>query len=309
MGDPTMTTRDGFPDVRAMVEEILRVNPGASAEEINRQLARRMNAYNAAPQAALGGLSPDRMHQLLSGDWVASGALRLNGRLSLDELSDAALFADARTLLDYVATDGPVKETAARNLPRATVAALLNRLHAPRGRRASRVGEGMRIRNEQDVLWLWSLRQCLLFAGLLIRRKGLRISRRGRELLENDQAGELYALLFHTMFRTLNLAVLSRDDRHAGLQSTGRASVPGLWPSCGPIRDSRHCHDSRLVTRVNYPTSCNFPYEEHPDPIITTLLRAWFEGNCGSYIEDLKKRKGPEADQPHRVTYRKLVRG
>ena len=34
----------------------------------------------------------------------------------------------------------------------------------------------------------------------------------------------------------------------------------------------------------------------------------WFEGNFGSYIEDLKKRKGPDADQPHRVTYRKLVR-
>lgn len=40
------------------------------------------------------------MHQLLSGDWIASGALRLNSRLSLDELADAALFADARTLLE-----------------------------------------------------------------------------------------------------------------------------------------------------------------------------------------------------------------
>jgi len=203
-----------------MVEEILRANPGASAEQINRQLARRMNAYNAAPQAALGGLSPDRMQQLLSGDWVASGALRLNGGLSLDELADAALFADARTLLSYVATDGPVRETAARNLPRATVAALFNQLRAPRGRRARYVDDGMRVRNEQDVLWLWPLRQCLLFAGLLTRRRGLRISRRGRELLEDDRAGELYALLFHTMFRTLNLALLSRDDRHAGLQST-----------------------------------------------------------------------------------------
>ncbi|MDE3216073.1 MAG: energy-dependent translational throttle protein EttA [Gemmatimonadota bacterium] len=35
----------------------------------------------------------------------------------------------------------------------------------------------------------------------------------------------------------------------------------------------------------------------------------WFEGNFGSYIENLKKRKGPDADQPHRVTYRQLVRG
>jgi len=34
----------------------------------------------------------------------------------------------------------------------------------------------------------------------------------------------------------------------------------------------------------------------------------WHEGNYGSYIEDLKRRKGPDADQPHRVAYRKLVR-
>jgi sulfate-transporting ATPase len=34
----------------------------------------------------------------------------------------------------------------------------------------------------------------------------------------------------------------------------------------------------------------------------------WFEGNYQAYIEDLKKRKGPDADQPHRIKYRKLVR-
>src|SRR5476649_666457 len=34
----------------------------------------------------------------------------------------------------------------------------------------------------------------------------------------------------------------------------------------------------------------------------------WFEGNYGAYIEDLKKRKGPDADQPHRIKYRKLTR-
>ncbi len=32
------------------------------------------------------------------------------------------------------------------------------------------------------------------------------------------------------------------------------------------------------------------------------------EGNFQAYIEDLKKRKGPDADQPHRIKYRKLVR-
>jgi sulfate-transporting ATPase len=34
----------------------------------------------------------------------------------------------------------------------------------------------------------------------------------------------------------------------------------------------------------------------------------WFEGNYGSYIEDLKKRKGPDADQPHRIKYKPLTR-
>src|SRR5574338_528662 len=34
----------------------------------------------------------------------------------------------------------------------------------------------------------------------------------------------------------------------------------------------------------------------------------WFEGNYQAYIEDLKRRKGADADQPHRIAYRKLVR-
>ena len=35
----------------------------------------------------------------------------------------------------------------------------------------------------------------------------------------------------------------------------------------------------------------------------------WFEGNYKEYEADLHKRKGAEADQPHRIKYRKLVRG
>ena len=34
----------------------------------------------------------------------------------------------------------------------------------------------------------------------------------------------------------------------------------------------------------------------------------WHEGNYQTYLEDLKTRKGPDADQPHRVAYKKLVR-
>jgi sulfate-transporting ATPase len=34
----------------------------------------------------------------------------------------------------------------------------------------------------------------------------------------------------------------------------------------------------------------------------------WFEGNYNSYKEDLHRRKGVDADQPHRVAYKRLVR-
>jgi ATP-binding cassette ChvD family protein len=34
----------------------------------------------------------------------------------------------------------------------------------------------------------------------------------------------------------------------------------------------------------------------------------WFEGNYADYVADLRKRKGVEANQPHRVRYKRLVR-
>ena len=34
----------------------------------------------------------------------------------------------------------------------------------------------------------------------------------------------------------------------------------------------------------------------------------WYEGNFQSYVEDLRRRKGADADQPHRIKYKKLVR-
>jgi ATPase subunit of ABC transporter with duplicated ATPase domains len=34
----------------------------------------------------------------------------------------------------------------------------------------------------------------------------------------------------------------------------------------------------------------------------------WHEGNYQSYTDDLKRRKGIDADQPHRIAYKRLVR-
>ncbi len=92
------------------------------------------------------------------------------------------------------------------------------------------------------------------------------------------------------------------SDRQESEKSSGPSAA-------GQIRDERHCHERALVTKANYTTSRHFPYEDHADPVITTISHAWFGANFRAYIEILTKQKGPDADQPHRVTYRKLVRG
>ena len=34
----------------------------------------------------------------------------------------------------------------------------------------------------------------------------------------------------------------------------------------------------------------------------------WFEGNFEAYEENRRERLGPEADRPHRITYKRLTR-
>ena len=90
---------------------------------------------------------------------------------------------------------------------------------------------------EGDVRWLPDLRYVLIFGGLLVRRKGLRITPRGRAMLSPEREGELYALLFRTLFRKFDLRSLDNRDDHARLQGSVAysfyrlRSVAGKWAS------------------------------------------------------------------------------
>jgi energy-dependent translational throttle protein EttA len=43
-------------------------------------------------------------------------------------------------------------------------------------------------------------------------------------------------------------------------------------------------------------------------PTTTDTKGVWFEGNFKEYDADLRRRKGAEAETPHRIAYKKLVR-
>lgn len=182
-------------------------------------LDRRMAEYNAAPQAGLGGLSPVQVGQLLYGDWDTTGALRLDPGVSAPELAGSSFLQVARLLLCAARDEGPLPATAGGNLSRRSVAALVDRMP-----RSPELEEALElpgtVLNEQDLYPLHIPRVVLGLAGLLVRRKGFRITRRGRALLDEARTGELFAELFRTHFRAFNLAYLDRGPEQPGIQRT-----------------------------------------------------------------------------------------
>lgn len=208
------------PGIQAILDDLANGIPFDSLEAVQSHLARRMQAYNAAPQPELGGLSPDRVGQLLSGDWNGTGALRIANDVPLALLHDVPFFVDARTVLRFVTEHAPVKLTQIGNLTRSAVATLLPHLRTAEGNFEATGVPNEKLRNEDDVRWLPIVRHVLSFAKLLARRKGLVVSTRGREMLDDSLAGALYALLFRTFFREFDLRYLYLDDRHVALQQT-----------------------------------------------------------------------------------------
>ncbi len=200
---------------------MLRANPGATLDELNAAMQARSTAYNRQPQPELGGLSPDQLARLLADDWEGEGVIRLNSTLALEDLAGSPTLERARSVLRWLQEKGKVRATTAGNLPRAAVAELLERLRWPQGY-LEELRAYNKVINEQDVFPLHLVRVLLELAGLIEQRKGsFSLTRRGAELLAERRAGELFALLFRTHFRKLNLAYLDQFGPEAtGLQHT-----------------------------------------------------------------------------------------
>ena len=209
-----------FPAIEQLIGMIAEGGPYLDLQHAERELERRVRDYNERPQADLGGQSPTEMMQLLGGDWKSKGPLRLNESLTVRELSGSSILADARSLLEYVRDEGPLKETPSKFLRRVDVAALRPRLLMPENPLLSRNHIITTSLNEGDVPWLHEMRFVLLFGKLVARQKGLRITRFGSKLLPVERAGELHAHLFRTFFRVLDLRALDDIEEHRTLQST-----------------------------------------------------------------------------------------
>lgn len=171
-----------------------------------------MGKLNTRPQAELGGLSPDQLYGLLWQDWKEEDApLVLDRTLPLAELSCSELLCNARAFLAALEREEGAGATDAGNLNRAFVRTMLHE-----GRWSGIHWEVFDLKskavNEQDFWPLHTLRVLLSMAGLIRKhKKRFATTKRGRDLLEEERAGELYARLFRVRFREMNLAY---GDRH-----------------------------------------------------------------------------------------------
>ncbi len=228
-----------------------------SLAEAQAWLDRRMAEYNAAPQAALGGLSPMQVARLLDGDWASAGAPRVVTELQGSELAGARFLQVARLLLQLARDEGPLPVTVSGNLTRRTLASLLDRIPGmdvrdPVGRRSGVV-------NERDIHLVHLPRIVLGLAALLVRRKGFHITRRGRALLADPRAGELFAALFRTFFRSLNLAYLDHGPPQPSFQHTIAFSIFQVGRHAGDWMSAERLAERGVLRGVLEPTELRLP--------------------------------------------------
>jgi hypothetical protein len=183
---------------------------------------------NEEVQKWLGGIEPAWMlldqqsfASLLEPPSRRGGTIWLAADLIDQELQKSAMAHNALVLL-HAAADGPgLKLTATGNLSRIVVAEMCKLFTWPG---YDMVGDFQfhKVVNEQDFLPLYFVRHAVQAAKLVRKHKGyLTISPAGRRLLEPQNLCALQAVLFHTVFWTLDLSYLGRDRFGAWPQRDG----------------------------------------------------------------------------------------
>jgi len=192
-----------------------------SRKEFNLKFRKLVEHHGRIPMSEIGGLSWEQFTKLLECDWDDDRSLiKLNKALKLKDLQKARILHRARTLLGEVVGSGGVKATTSRNLNRRFVGLMLDRMTWPDGY-LEHLHAVNKVINEQDVFPLHIIRIILDLSGLLVLKKGVfSASNKGKQLLNDDQAGILYHVLFKAHFQLMNLDYLDRMPSMPGFQDT-----------------------------------------------------------------------------------------
>lgn len=146
------------------------------------------------------------LRSLLVANWEEpNGPLRLSADLKLADLTGSDFLLNTRLFLAALAEEDGAPSTATGNLNRAFVGKIFGRLKLPKPYRDS-VRHVCKVINEMDVWPLHLVRVICECAGLVVRRKKrFHLTKAGRALLPDDQAGALFRKVFLAYFRRFDL--------------------------------------------------------------------------------------------------------
>jgi len=192
-----------------------------SIEELNLALGKMTDVHNSRPDPEMGDLSPNHVSQLLHFAWNdPNSPIELNEQLPLSDLQNARFLLNTRIFLQALQSSKIPTATAKGNLSRKFVSQMLEKMHWPDDY-LKQLRKYNKVVNEHDVFPLHIIRTICECAGLIRKRKTFFvITTKAKGLLADEQAGPLYALLFHTFFRKFNLDYLDRLTEYQCIQDT-----------------------------------------------------------------------------------------
>lgn len=201
--------------------EIMEEPEVTSLAEAEERLIQRLETEIRHQREDLAGLTTMQTVHLLESPWEGEdAAVRLNETLPFEDLAGVPMLKNARLLLQAFLNEGPVKATQAGNLTRKFTEAILDRLDLPEG-----VLEAERsvrkVINEPDFFHLHEPRVLLQMAKLVaLRSSQFHVTKKGKSFLNEERAGVLFAELFRTLYRNMNLDYFDRMVEVPEIQET-----------------------------------------------------------------------------------------
>ena len=162
-------------------------------EELNKLMAQYQQSMNSHPLDDFDGLSPEQMTVLLHTPFAPADILQF--RKGMDaHVNRSPFFKLSELLLQEIRQAGNLKLTVNGNLPVLICERLCNQnlIHWPYMKHVKRI-------REQEIPYLWPLKQYLLDEGILKKRNNaLSLTKNGEKLLEGPQ-GIRFIRMFNYM--------------------------------------------------------------------------------------------------------------
>jgi len=207
------SSRDNEPPIEENDDEIF--------SSINDACAELSHKMNNSPDPELGNLSPAQVHKLIHSKFNDDDCpVKLNKNLSFDGLSQSIFFRNTRLFLNTIISSGGAPATATGNLSRKFVAQMFEEMELDDDYRKSTTKYN-KVINEEDIFPLHIIKiVCEQGELLQFRSKKIHVRKKYHKLLSDENAGELYYLLFRTFYELFCLSYLDRLPEFDSLQGT-----------------------------------------------------------------------------------------